>query len=32
MKKRRQGMRLDKVVLEEHLVEEEGVPYEPGGW
>ena len=32
MKKRRQAIRLDKFAMEERLVEEEGVPYEPGGW
>lgn len=32
VKKRRQAMRLDRVELEERLVEEEGVPYEAGGW
>ena len=32
MKKRRQAMRLDRVALEDRLVEEEGMPYEAGGW
>ena len=32
VKKRRQAMMLDRVALEERLVEEEGVPYEAGGW
>ena len=31
VKKRRQVMRLDRVALEERLVEEEGVPYKAGG-
>ena len=32
MKKRRPAMRLDRVALEDHLVEEEGMPYKAGGW
>ena len=33
VKKRRQAMRLDRVALEERMVEEEeGVPYKAGGW
>ncbi len=32
VKKRRQAMRLDRVTLEERLVEEKGVPYEAGEW
>ena len=32
VKKRRQAMRLDWVALEERMAEEEGVPFEAGGW